>query len=249
MTPSCYSGNRAICLEYSPCLVLVRDNVAQGNKNSTDIVATNNVTENNASGSNTTTTETITALSIPAKNLTTLCSQATTYTLADLEECERLCQPGSCCNSQQEESSCYTDNLEICALYQPCINSANLTGGSLPGGNTEPPQDNSQTVQEELELPLAAAGILSTVCSYSSLASIAISGVECYELCMQASCCANGSCLNSGKFISQAIRDSVNEICETYAPCNNLNLLASPPSNLDEVCDDPTSDGCATVCS
>eukprot|EP00571_Detonula_confervacea_P008369 CAMPEP_0172327768 /NCGR_PEP_ID=MMETSP1058-20130122/60003_1 /TAXON_ID=83371 /ORGANISM="Detonula confervacea, Strain CCMP 353" /LENGTH=1143 /DNA_ID=CAMNT_0013044853 /DNA_START=83 /DNA_END=3514 /DNA_ORIENTATION=+ len=240
---SCYAGNEAICLEYYPCLVLAQGkNVASPNI-STNVDVVNNVTENTVAGNNTivytnTTTDTIAAPPIPAQNLTALCSQDFISTLVGLEECERACQPGSCCNAQQEESSCYADNLERCALYQPCTKDAK-------------PQNNPPAAQEEPELPPAASPNLSTVCSYEALASSATYGVECFQLCRQGSCCSNGSCLEDANIVSQTILDSVAEICETYRPCANLNLLTTPPSNLDEVCDrsTPTSDECATICS
>lgn len=246
MTP-CFEGNEGACLEYLPCIVLVKEKVPDSAVAGNSTTTYNNITE------------IIEGPPIPAHNLTLLCSQDSIFTLAGLVECASACEAGSCCNAQEAgESSCYSEHPGTCALYQPCMNlvvvpqEENTTATTEENPELSPPAEDAPRTVEEPNLPPPASTNLMTMCSYESLASIATAGAECFELCKPAKCCSDGSCLEEDGNLSQAIFDSLDDICEAYQPCYNLNLLFVAPSNLDEICDgndNSTADECAILCS
>jgi len=98
------------------------------------------------------------------------------------------------------------------------------------------------------ELPPEASTNLPAVCSYESLSSNpTAAGLECFQLCRLGECCTDGnSCWENAD-----APDGLLNVCATYTPCNNLNLLRTPPSDIDQVCngDDSAADECAAICS
>ena len=216
---------------------------------------------NNTALSNTTVISEVPLL--PEEDLNTLCSLDEITSLSSLKACESACQPGACCPSLQDgDSSC--TNGDACEAYQPCVKVAtmydglfslsveNCCGGSQSSATVtedeeqepEPSsleEDSSQGIPTALE-EQAAPDNLATVCSFESLSSInIIDKQECYDLCQTIPdyCLVDGITSDS----------SLNEICETYRPCDNINLLLPTPSNLDESCSDPLSAQCEKICS
>eukprot|EP00581_Thalassiosira_minuscula_P004667 CAMPEP_0183746230 /NCGR_PEP_ID=MMETSP0737-20130205/66647_1 /TAXON_ID=385413 /ORGANISM="Thalassiosira miniscula, Strain CCMP1093" /LENGTH=1405 /DNA_ID=CAMNT_0025981917 /DNA_START=125 /DNA_END=4338 /DNA_ORIENTATION=- len=230
LLPSCSEGNGERCLEYSPCLILAKEIT-------TDAL----VTENTTTTSNTS-AEIVEGPPIPEKNLTLICSHDSLATLAGLGECLLTCEAGSCCNAQEAgETSCYDEHPEICTLYLPCMNFLVLSQQEsniiLEGVNQKPPPPPAAEIDEEegSSLPPPASANLPNLCSFESLAT---SGLECYEQCIPAVCCADSSCLDKDQKDPRNSKDKVDVTCDKYQICNNLDRIpAPPPSNLDEICD------------
>jgi len=45
-------------------------------------------------------------------------------------ECMAVCEPGSCCFCTTEnETSSVADNMEVCIMYEPCMNMKSEEGG------------------------------------------------------------------------------------------------------------------------
>jgi hypothetical protein len=181
---------------------------------------------------------------IPTEDLDTLCSTDVVSTLLGLTDCERACEPGSCCILQNEES-CYDTNEEICDLYQPCIRteivdevvvqgnstelgvedeelqpeSADIDTTSLNSTDTVESNVTTTTEQETFDgpvrvLPPEPPMNLPNLCSYESLKVSTISRQECYQLCR-----ARAPCFDDVMYASQATMDMYNDICEMYEPC------------------------------
>lgn len=88
----------------------------------------------------------------PEQDLTSLCSNTLISTIDGLEECERACQAGSCCNAKDNEPSFFSNSREICALYLPCVKVANLhQGGDIVG---EEPMSSFSVEEEPQPLPV-----------------------------------------------------------------------------------------------
>eukprot|EP00581_Thalassiosira_minuscula_P016965 CAMPEP_0183713304 /NCGR_PEP_ID=MMETSP0737-20130205/8180_1 /TAXON_ID=385413 /ORGANISM="Thalassiosira miniscula, Strain CCMP1093" /LENGTH=1480 /DNA_ID=CAMNT_0025942067 /DNA_START=132 /DNA_END=4571 /DNA_ORIENTATION=+ len=238
----CFDGNEGKCLKYSPCLVLVKEETG-GISVTENIATTSNATSDVDKGP-----------PVPTQNLTALCSQESIFTLAGLVECAMACKAGHCCIAQGNNSSCYAEHPEICDSYQPC-------------DTLEPKEQNVVTainhMKEEIIIPPPAPANLTAVCSLESLGSGVAAGTDCLQLCQPGKCCSahkwengslyqNDACFEKDANVSQATLEKVNDICDTYKPCYNLDLLSPPPNNLNEICtegNNSTAKDCASICS
>jgi hypothetical protein len=198
---SCFEANREVCMAYSDCAVL--------SMTADDVAALDSSKE---------------APPEPTTDLSMFCS--TSATKAGVFECVKQCQPASCCGAVHQETSCFDEYEETCALYGPCLELIDANGGDTKSMPPAPPADLSYT------------------CSYSN---INVDSSECSLACSAGLCCSDNSC---GPFEDE---EAIKERCELYEPCNNLLPLSMPSEDLQVLCDSTTQiydeQSCSEACS
>jgi hypothetical protein len=127
-----------------------------------------------------------------------------------------------------QEKNPVNSYTETCLFYSPCNDAYDALMGQ---------QD---------EMPPAAAETIDSVCSFASLAQKG--SAQCINLCETGFCCMDDTCLKGGSE-TQEIINQLNEICNGYSTCNNLNGMPNPPVNIAQTCSNPASDQCLSICS
>jgi len=186
---------------------------------------------------------------IPTEDLDTLCSTDVISTLLGLTDCERACEPGSCCILQNEES-CYSKHSQICDLYQPCIRMGiedevvaqdNSTDLEVDDEDLQPESaDNvslNSTDAEEVENNVLNGNVTTTMEQETFDGPVRVLPPEApmnlpnlcsYESLKESTisrqecyqlCRARAPCFDDVMYASQATMDIYNDICEMYKPC------------------------------
>jgi hypothetical protein len=112
-TPSCFDGNREVCMTYSDCLALAMkaDDVAvlddKGNYVALDYVAYGPPE--------------------PSTDVEQFCFGSSTP--AGVLECVKACNPGSCCGATDQAMSCFDAYEDTCSLYGTCLVMTDAYGG------------------------------------------------------------------------------------------------------------------------
>lgn len=196
---SCFDSNREVCMAYSDCLVL-------------------SMTESDVSALDSTTN----VPPIPMVDLSQFCS--TSATSSGVLECVKSCIPSACCGATDQDSSCFDEFEETCALYGPCLELVDANGGDATSIPPTPPADLYYT------------------CSYSN---IIVDSEECTLACSAGACCMDNSCPHDDEGL-------INERCNLYEPCKNLLELPMPSDELQRFCDYTSPEysevGCSESC-
>lgn len=145
---------------------------------------------------------------MPPANIEEICSVSNVATEKGYNECEKECKGGACCMSSGSRS-CFLEQEDICGLYSAC--------GTIHSGVEI---DNT----DEVYVPPAPDN-LGSICSKGSIAEV--SGfIECQSLCHAGLCCQNSS-LDASKTGSNDVAPcdkSHADVCDSYLPCENLQL-------------------------
>ena len=185
---------------------------------------------------------------IPTEDLDTLCSTDVISTLLGLTDCERACEPGSCCILQNEES-CYAEHSQICDFYQPCIRMGMLDEVVVQDNSTNSEENDEElqpesadnvsnsTNAEEVENNVLNGNVTTTMEQETFDGPVRVLPPEAPlnlpNLCSYESlkistisrqecyqlCRARTPCFDDVMYASQATMDIYNNICEMYKPC------------------------------
>lgn len=159
----------------------------------------------------------ITVPKVPTVDLTEVCSSSNIEDQSGMTDCYQSCLPGSCCSIPDPQTSCFAKYEEVCKLYGPCQMLRGSVGAD--GGPNSPPPKPPKEILD--------------MCSYGSLVFGFKKGL-CENMCRPGACCAEDLCPEAPT--SNGSDDG--DVCNLYAPCQNLEPLPSPPIDLPLLCTD-----------